>query len=96
MNADMWQFGYWLKEFLLQISEKKDRAQKSLSLPANDNQKNANQQDDDDQGFFNDSFKEIHEMSIKAGCYRMMKNKLFLRFWAMGGRPFCGRKRPGG
>jgi hypothetical protein len=43
MDADMWQFGYWLKEFLLQISGKKDRAQKTLSFPANDDQKNAHQ-----------------------------------------------------
>jgi hypothetical protein len=53
INTEIWQFGYWLKEFLLQISGGIDRDKKMLSFPVHDDQKNADQQDDGDQDFFN-------------------------------------------
>jgi hypothetical protein len=51
----MWQFGYWSKEFVLQSPRENGYGSKTLSFPVDDDQKNADQQDDGDQDFFNPS-----------------------------------------
>jgi hypothetical protein len=53
INTEIWQFGYCCKEFLLQVSGKMYRDQKMLSFPVHHDQKDADQQDDGDQDFFN-------------------------------------------